>query len=658
MARISTAIELTDRISYPLFSITNALHSTINAFEDMQQSANNSFDSSKFNEAKTSIDSANASIIAMTENIRKSEHQQENFNDEVRKGSQQLDSMSNKVLGVVAAYASFRGVQKIVEISDAFVSTTARLDLMNDGLQTTEELQNKIFASAQRSRAAYQDTADTVSKLGIMAGKAFSSNDEIIKFAELMNKNFIVGGSGQTEQAAAMYQLTQAMSSGRLQGDEYRSIIENAPLLAKAIEDYMINVEGAKGSMKEWAADGKLTANVIKAALFNTADSVNQKFAKMPMTWGQVWTSVCNRVLKASEPLLEFISFLADNWSVLEPIVLGVATALGIYTVALITYNAVTGISALAASVHAAALAMETGATFAATAAQYGFNAALLACPITWILLIIIAVIAAIYGIIAAINKVTGSSYSATGIIVGALTTALAFIWNLFVGLFELVLGIINFLINPFIELANFIGNVFTNPISSIIYLFQGMADNVLGVIEKIASALDFVFGSNMADTVSGWRTGLKNMADAAVAEYAPNENYEKVMDNMNLSAEGLGLKRWDYGDAWNTGYGAGENFANTVSGGVDDLLNGGINDIAANTGKMSDSVSASEEDLKYLRDLAEQETVNKFTTAEIKVDMTNNNNISSNMDIDGVVDKLTIGVNEAMEKAAEGVHI
>ena len=204
--------------------------------------------------------------------------------------------------------------------------------------------------------------------------------------------------------------------------------------------------------------------------------------------------------------------------------------------------------------------------TAAASAAQFVYNSALLACPLTWILLIIIAVIAAIYAVIGIINKCAGTSLSATGIIVGALSSAVAFIWNLIIGVFDLVLGVINKLINPFIKIANFIGNVFTNPVSSIIYLFQGMADGVLATIQKIASAMDFVFGSNMADTVQGWRNDLKGKADALVAQYAPNENYQAIMSELNLSAEGMGLKRWAYTDAWNAGYSLGENIEATVS--------------------------------------------------------------------------------------------
>lgn len=190
------------------------------------------------------------------------------------------------------------------------------------------ELNKKIYASAMRARAFYTDTAATISKLGLLAGDAFNSNDEMIAFTELMNKNFTIGGASTQEQSSAMYQLTQAMASGRLQGDEYRSIIENAPLLAKAIEDYMRNVQGAEGAMKDWSSEGLLTADVIKAALFSTADEVEERFAKMPMTWGQVWTMASNIAIRALNPLLSAINWVANNISVIGPAVLGLGRRL------------------------------------------------------------------------------------------------------------------------------------------------------------------------------------------------------------------------------------------------------------------------------------------------------------------------------------------
>lgn len=723
MGAVRSNLAINDGMTPALRRINKAMSLMIGNFERVQRASGQAVNTADLAAARREIGAANALLDEMERNYRTINDQQEQLNNKINKGATASSGMLNKLKGVASAYLGVQAASKMIGLSDTLTGNRARLELIVDDGGSVAELEQKIYASAQRARAGFTDTMATVSKLGLVAGDAFTSNDEIIAFQELVNKNFVVGGASATEQASAMYQLTQAMGSGRLQGDEYRSIIENAPLLAKSIEDYMHNVQGATGSMKEWAAEGLLTSDVIKAAVFNSATEVEERFKQMPMTWSQVWTTAQNVATKALDPVLRKINelandkrvqgtvsgllnafavvanilftvfslvcsvyyFIADNWSWISPIIYGIGAALLFYlaatkgvALAQTIGTAVSGAYTAATNFLRIGFGVLKGSTAAASAAQFTYNSALMACPLTWILLIIIAVIAAIYAIIGAINKLTGSSISATGVIVGALSSAIAFIWNLVLGIFDLVLGVINYLINPFIEIANFIGNVFTNPVSSIIYLFQGMADNVLAILQKIASALDFVFGSNMADTVQGWRDGLKGKADALVAEYAPNENYQAIMGSLNLSAEGLGLKRWAYTDAWNSGYKLGENIEATVSDALtfDNLTKGAdiptaeqfanmganLDDIAGDTASLAGSSDKTTEELSYLRDIAEKEAINRFTTAEVKVDLTANNNITGGMDIDGIADKL-IGrladeVEEALLVCAEGVHI
>jgi tape measure domain-containing protein len=668
MASISTSIELYDKVSAPIYKMLGALGNLTSAFESVETSMDGGFDTSQIEAARRATEQAALEVVQLGNEIEENERSQQGFNKQVKQGASDMDDLTNKVMGLVGAYASFQGVQKLINLSDEYVQTTARLNMINDGLQSTEELQDKILASAQRSRAAYTMTADTVAKLSLNAKDAFGSNDETIAFAENLNKLFVIAGTEQQAIASASLQLTQALGSGVLRGEEFNAVFEAAPNIMQTVADYM----GVPiGSLRAMAQEGQITADIVKNALLSSTDEINTQFESMPMTWNQVWTGIMNELYVASQPILEFISLLAQNWSVLEPIVLGLATAIGLYTAALLVYNTVKGVSALLESVHAAAQMMATDATFAATAAQHGFNAALLACPLTWILLIIIAVIAAIYAIVAAINKVQGTTISATGVIVGAIMAAVAFIWNLFLGLVDLVLACINYIANPWIAFANFFGNLFNDPIGAIVHLFGDMADNVLGILENIAKAIDKVFGSNLASAVQGWRSGLDSKIEAVANEYG-NGSYEKVMDGLNLSSESLGLKRWAYSDAYKTGYSWGEGIDDSVSsmfssftgddisdyGGYDaSQIPSNIADTAGNTGDMKDSLDITSEDLKYLRDIAETEVVNRFTTAEIKVEMTNHNNVSSDMDLDGVVDYLANGVNEAMEKAAEGVH-
>lgn len=715
MASIRTQIELMDRITAPLLNINSALNMTVSAFEQMDAAANSSFDSSNFDGVREHLNAANIELEEMVQNINESEQQQERFNDSMNQGARSASGLERKLLGIAATYASIQGIGNLLGLSDTATLTESRLSLIVDDGGSVEELQNKIFASAQNARAAYGDVSSTIAKLGMMAGDAFTNNDELIAFTELMNKNFVVGGASATEQASAMYQLTQAMASGRLQGDEYRSIIENAPLLAKSIEDYMTNVQGATGSMKDWASEGLLTADVIKAAMFHASDEVNEQFAQMPKTFGQVATSIKNQALFAFDPVLErlneiansqsfntmvagatnafvFLSgvavgaldmitqagaFISDNWSIIAPLVYGVAAALALYTGYMIISNAVQLISTGIQTAHAIAIAVKTGATIAdaaatnnLTVAQWALNSAMLASPVTWIILAIIAIIAVIYMAVAAFNKFAGTSVSATGIIVGVLAVAAAFVGNLFVTLINLIIDLFAAVWNFIATFAEFFANVFNDPIGSIVRLFADMADSVLGILEGIASAIDTLFGSNLAGAVSGWRSSLQGMVTDLVGEA------EIKVPRMDASA--LKLDRFEYGAAWDAGYSFGEGIEDTISNfdpsslfnmdmpdpsdyanGYDaSSVPGNIADTANNTGEIRDSIDISSEDLKYLMDLAEREAVNRYTTAEVKVEQINQfGDIHETADVDGIINTLGEGINEAMEKAAEGIH-
>lgn len=658
MASISTTIQLTDRMTPVLRSITSAMDSIINAFDEINSSMDNSFDTSKIDAARISINSANASLDAMEQNIKNNTTQQGKMNQKITEGTKGLDNMASSVTSLVTAYAGMKGISSLVNLSDAYTQTNARLNLMNDGLQTTEELQNKIFASAQRSRASYQTTADIVAKLGQRAGDAFSSNDETIAFAENLNKMFVIAGASQQEMASASLQLTQALGSGVLRGEELNAVFEAAPNVIQAVADYM-NVP--IGKIREMASEGKLSASVVKNALLSATDEINAQFDSIPMTWSQVWTGVCNELYMASQPILEVINLLAQNWSVLEPIVIGLATAIGIYTAALLIYNTVKGLSAMAESVHAASMMMSSGATFAATAAQHGFNAALLACPITWILLIIIAVIAAIYAVIAAINKAKGTTVSATGVICGSINVVLQFFKNLGLFIANVALGIWNALG----ACASNIGIAFNNAICNIQSWFYGLLQTVMEVIAGIVKTLNKLPFIDI--DVSGINDKAQEYANKKAEAEGNKQEYKSVTDAFNegMSTFDAFSTGW-VSDAYNAGYSVGENIDSTIGNlfgndmGLTDSLTSMSNElsnISSDTGSISDSLDITSEDLKYLRDLAEQEVINRFTTAEIKVDMGGiTNNVSKDTDLDGIINYLVEGVQVAMEETARGV--
>lgn len=705
MATIRSQMVLNDGISGVLRKINTALSTTLNSFEQVQRASGQAVNTAQIQAARAALVEANREVDQMAEGYRRAAEQEEVLNRGLRSGAGAADGLLGKVKGIVATLAAGVGLKSVLGLSDQLASNSARLSLIVDDGGSVDALEQKIMASAQRSRASYLDTMQTISKLGLQAGDAFSGNDELIRFSELLNKNFVIGGSSATEQAAAMYQLTQAMGSGRLQGDEYRSIIENAPMLAGAIEDYMRNVQGATGAMKDWSSAGLLTADVIKAAVFNSADEVEARFQQMPMTWGQIWTQMQNKAIAAFDPVLAKInqvansarfetvtdgvvtglasiaavagvvldllitggSLVVDNWSWLEPIVWGLVAAFVAYNAVSLITNGINGAMALAEGVKAAALAMSTGATFAATAAQYGLNAALYACPITWIVVLIIALIAAFYAAVAAINHFAGTSLSATGIIMGAFAVAGAFIINLILGVINFIIGIGVELYNLIAAFANFFANVFNDPVGAIINLFAGMFDFILGIVQSAASLIDTVLGTDMSGAVEGFRNTVATKVEEIVGDQV------EVMEKLNVSD--YQIKRIEYGNAWAAGnnlgrgiedavgnlfnfdLGAAEDYGNGSSFALDDIASNAAQ-TAANTGAAADALTVSTEELEYLRDIAERDAINRFTTAEVKIDMTGmTNRIEGGADLDGVISTLTDGFTEALVTAAEGVH-
>lgn len=706
MATIRSQLALGDGMTPILRRVTRALDTVLSDLGELQGAMGESFDDTALRSMRASLEGTGAAVRDLERELSDSGDRQDRLNRSFERGGTLAGSLLSRVRGLAASYAGFKTVRELSSLSDELVSNEARLKLIVDDGGSVEALKKKIYASAKDARASYTDTMTTVAKLGLTAGDAFSGNDEMLRFSELVNKNLVIGGATAAEQASAVYQLTQALSSGRLQGDEYRSIIENAPLLAKSIEAYMRELRGAEGTMKDWAAEGLLTSDVIKAAVFRSADEVEERFRSMPVTWSQVWTGMKNAGILALDPLLRKLGALAGDpraQSFLNGLLRGFSAlaALGSASLDLIAngffkmqeaaapvvewllsgarrisehWNRVSGVIAAVAAglaLLAAVFLVYKAAMTVATVAQNIYNGALLACPLTWILLIVIAVIAAVYGIVAAVNKATGSTVSATGMIMGALAVAGAFIWDLFLGLLDIAFGIINKIANKFVAFANFFGNLFNDPVGSVIHLFADMADAVLATLQKLASAMDFIFGSDMAGTVGDWRDGLSAMADIKAKEFG-NGQYEKLLSGVDLSVDDLGLKRIEYSDAWKAGYEVGEDMENGIAnfdlasilGGSRETLDeygygqDALGQIADNTSVMADSLSSADEDLAYLRDIAETEAINRFTTAEVKIDMSGmQNRIDSDMDLDGVLSALTDGFAEALAVAAEGAH-
>lgn len=642
--------------------------------------------------------------------IRDNVDEQGRFNQEISAGTQQANELTNTIKRAVAAYVSIQTVGKALNISDELVQTTSRLNMMNDGVQTTAELVNMVYAAAQDARGSFSQMADVVARFGNNAKDAFSSSEEVVAFADLIQKQMTIAGASTQEAANAELQLSQALGSGVLRGDELNSIFEQAPNLIQNIADYL---DVPIGKIREMAADGELSADVVKAAIFSAADDINSKFNEMPMTWGQMWQSMQNTALIAFQPVLQRLNdlanseafqtfiqgaieamatlanillnvfdlavsigtFIGDNWSIIAPIVYGIVAALTAYIAISAIVAAINGVMAIAEGVKAAAQMMATGATFAETAAQQGLNAALMACPLTWIIMLILALIVVIFAVCNAIAKMTGIANSGFGVITGGVNVVIQFFKNLGLTVANIALGIGN----AIAALASNMMTAFHNAICSVQSWFYNLLSTALSVIEGICSAL------NKLPFVEFDYSGISSAADdyaAKASEAAGNkEDYQSISDAFNEGfttfdafQDGWASDAFNAGAAWGDGiadkvsnFSLSDVFGQTdipnvgdyTSGFNDAIANSGVGDsignIDDNTGKIKDSLDVTEEDLKYLRDIAEQESINRFTTAEVTINQTNNNNVSSDTDLDGFITALDDAMGEAIDEVTNG---
>ncbi|MEK8198335.1 tape measure protein [Lysinibacillus sp. FSL M8-0134] len=722
MATIRTAIQIEDRLSQPIKAMHNAVSMMVNQMEAMHTASGTMFDTSTIALMRRELATAANSMDQIEQQIRAADNAQLGLNNRIRDGTSEMDGLLSKVGALIGAYLSLQGLGNLIQISDELTNTKARVQLLVEDMPVIpnqlakvdfglgdmsdiELAQQLIHDAAQRSYSSFKDTADMVSRIGTNARDSFSNLGEVVAFTELVQKQFGIAGASAVEASNATIQLSQALASGVLRGDELNSIFEQAPNLISTIADYMGEPLGA---IRDLAADGMITADIVKNAMFAATDEINKKFDSMPVTWSQMWTYFKNEALRAFGPMLkqinnvansdrfkEFVSsatqalyliagvigfvfnaivtvgaFIYDNWSLIEPVILGVAGIIGV----LITY-----------------LTLARAAIIAITVVQWLWNAAQLANPIVWVVMGIVALIAVIYLAVAAINHFAGTSISATGIIAGAFMVLGSAIYN-----------VIAYLWNMWASYVEFFVNVWKHPMYSVKRLFYNLATNILDVIISMTNGWDS-FATNFVNAivtaVNGAIKAWNWFVDLLPADIAAKIGIGKGSEiahttSITSDLKGLksGLKDWvgdtpaDYweapkmemkslGAAWDTGYKWGAdlfNFDKGSTGGNTDALMKSINDslglgdkldkgneagkkTADNTKKAADGIKMMNEDLKYLRDIAEREAINRYTTAEIKVDMKNENHINSEMDIDGVIDKFGERVEEVAEMLAEG---
>lgn len=499
--------------------------------------------------------------------------------DEAKKSADQL---TQSLKSLVASYVSIQGLKKAVDLSDSLVSMRARLDRMNDGLQTTQELETMIYQSAQRSRGSFTDTMGLVSQLGTMAGDAFSSSKEIVQFAEQLNKQLAMSGASGASAQAAILQLEQGLASGVLRGDELNSVMEQAPALAKSIADYM---QVSVGELREMGSQGQITADIVKNALFAAAKDTNAEFEKTPMTWAQVWTVASNTAVRALDPLLTAINWVANNLNVAIPLVVSLGSAFGVLLIAANWTNILATATKTAASMQAF------------------YNAVMAANPIALTAAAVLVLVAALYGGVAAFNKLTGSSISATGIITGTFTTMGAFILN----------GTLVPLHNGFAAFVNFLGNAFNDPITAIDVLFYDMSITILKYVQNVAQGLE-----GLINMIPGVEVNMTSGIDKLIGklEYGRNwtikqngyKEYIKPWENFDLGKSYKAGYNWgaNLGKSGLMGTGTGE-LEIPQAADVKDLLG----NIDKNTGKIAKTVDLSDEQIKMLVDVAERKYVN-----------------------------------------------
>jgi len=552
------------------------------------------------------------------------------------------------------------------ELATYFSDTEAIISMMD----TLANYSMGMSGGGAVDSKAMVDYATGIGKLmtgsyGAMTKKGFEFTDA--------QKAIIEGTATQAQIVEALGAEYLDMSSDMQAAAAINSVIAEAwdglyDNMSNTPEGKIIQFNNSLGDLRE------TLGNRLYPAALKFFDVFTSKFPQIEtvLTWFTDGLSALITILTWIATLgLDVATVFAENWSWLGPIVLGVAGALGVYhghlllvKAAELASAAASGAVAVAKGLMAAETMIVTGATWAETTAQYGLNAAMYACPIVWIVILVIALIAAFYAAVAAVNKFAGTSVSATGVICGAFMAALAFIGNIFVALWNIAVDVFVLIYNSVASVANFIGNVFTDPVGAVARLFFDLADTVLGVLQTLAGAIDAIFGSDLSGAVQGWRDSLGGWVEDTFGKG------EEVMAKMN--ADDLKLGRLEYGAAYDLGYNFGEGIEDTVSGmfkmptldemGFDDFGNnlegiyGNTGDTAANTAATADAIEYTDEDLKYLRDIAEREAINRYTTAQITVEQHNENHISKDTDLDGIMEAWTADFAEKLDISGEGV--
>lgn len=559
---MTAAHQAAEALTQTLGALTQAAESTAAAQASVADSAQHT---------AVSLTAATEAATKSTEAMNNAARHSQRFRSETHLATQTASGMVQELKRLASAYLSIQGLKKAVDLSDSLVSMRARLDRMNDGLQTTQELETMIYQSAQRSRGSFTDTMGLVSQLGTMAGDAFNSSKEIVQFAEQLNKQLALSGASGSSAQAAILQLEQGLASGVLRGDELNSVMEQAPALAKSIADYM---QVSVGKLREMGSQGQITADIVKNALFDAAQKTNEEFEKTPMTWAQVWTVASNTAVRALDPLLTAINWVANNMESIAPAALAFAAALGVVTIA------------------ANASKIATLAAFAVP-----LRIAALLAPV-------------ILGIASAFVRYAGSARAAAGIVAGSFAEAGAFIFN----------SVLLPMQNAFAAVANFLANVFNNPIATIKIAFYDLCINVMNALKGILQA-----AQGVVNLLPGVDVDWVTRADNTISQFQNARKWEVWTNDYKEVVKPWTAKDLDSayasGYKWGSNLGASSMFGSTGTGNLQipqaTSANELLGNIDKNTGKIAKTVDLSDEQIKMLVDVAERKYVNNYNRSD-----------------------------------------
>ena len=611
-------------------------------------------------------------LNGVIENVNEAQQVQNDYNESLTNFMNMASGVGNRIKSLAGSFGKIAGitsVQELFNMTDTYTMAAQEIERVFN-VADSADITSGVMAAANSSGISFANMQENVLNLG---QSGFGAN-EAVAFTELANKAYAVAGYSGADQQAVVSQLVNSMAAGDMQASiEALSI---SPEMYSALESYVADINTAGLSMEEMAAKGMIGMDTIQAAVFNASQGINNSFSQLPVTWQSVWNNLGNFALRALTPVFGVLSFLANNISIILPLVIGLGASFAVFKVAANWAKICTAKTAIFTAVTqtlGTVYKLLSGQITFAAAVQKAFNGTMLACPIAWIIVGIIAIIAVIFALVAVINKVTGSTLSVAGIIMGAVFTVGAFILNIIISIW-----------NAFAVVADFFANVFKNPVASVEILFRSLAINVLEFISNMVKGIEDLINKIPGveiDITSGVNNTLEKMRNdlANLKSEADWEDYTQTVDYV------------DYGKAFENGYnfgeGLGDSFKGLFSGNELEMPNpddfnfgdyaGGIQDYtegvqnyggssyggAAYTGGMPSGMMSqaagseanmSQTSQKQLLRAAQGGSLAKTTA--ITINMNNENRINSDLDVDGVVDYLARATADAMAGMAEGV--